>query len=188
MLSGGSAISLAVAVRQRLQAHLDNLMISLIDERYGPVGHPDSNWRQLEKAGFNFKGISAYPVLDGLDISTTTASFNKFLQESLDTKHYIIGLLGMGTDGHTAGLLPGSPALEASSLAASYEASDFQRITITPRFIEKMNEAYLYAVGPSKHRQLKQLEENLPVKQQPAQVLKRINNLTVINDIKGEVL
>ena len=53
-LSGGSSISLAIAVRKRLERNLKGLTVMLIDERYGPDNHPASNWKQLKDAGGRF--------------------------------------------------------------------------------------------------------------------------------------
>ena len=37
----------------------------LTDERYGPVGHPDSNWSQLLQKGFDLPQAKLVPVLTG---------------------------------------------------------------------------------------------------------------------------
>src|SRR3990167_2269790 len=58
-VSGGSNIKLEVASLLWLveqHAPLKNLTILLSDERFGKVGHADSNWRLLQDAGFIVDG------------------------------------------------------------------------------------------------------------------------------------
>ena len=185
LLSGGSAIDLAVKLRQKLDVSSASYCFSLVDERYGPVGHNDSNWAQLEKAGFDFRGVSAHPVLSGKSLDETTESFDNYLKGALTNFGYIAGLFGMGADGHTAGILPGSKAASSQSFVTCYKGPDYQRITTTPKFIAKINEAFLYAMGDNKWEQIDSLKQELPIAKQPAQVLKSVPKLTVFNDHEG---
>lgn len=159
-----------------------NLAISLTDERYGLIDHQASNWRQLLVAGFNLPGATLNPVLKGFDLKTSVTDFNTFLNIWLKRASYKVGLFGIGVDGHTAGLLPHSPALSSSTLATSYQAPDFLRITITPAAIIHLDEAFVFAVGPAKWPTLKKLKTNLSLIEQPAQILKKIKKLTIITD------
>src|SRR5688572_30377315 len=68
LVTGGTNIKVAVSAGKLLKNQdLTNLTISLTDERYGPVGHPDSNWHQLKQAGFDLPGATMIPVLQGKD-------------------------------------------------------------------------------------------------------------------------
>jgi 6-phosphogluconolactonase/glucosamine-6-phosphate isomerase/deaminase len=186
LIAGGSAIGLAVKLRLALDDVASNISFTLTDERYGPAGHVDSNWKQLLSEGFKLAGTEYYEVLQDKTAQQTIAAFNDFLKSS-DAK-YKIGLFGMGADGHTSGILPGSPAVDAKDFVAYYEAPDFKRITTTPAFIETLDFAYLYAMGENKHQQIERLGESHEISEQPAQVLKRVKNLIVFNDYKGEQL
>jgi 6-phosphogluconolactonase/glucosamine-6-phosphate isomerase/deaminase len=186
LIAGGSAIGLAVKLRLALDDVASNISFTLTDERYGPAGHVDSNWKQLLSEGFKLAGTEYYEVLQDKTAQQTTAAFNDYLKSS-DAK-YKIGLFGMGADGHTSGILPGSPAVDAKDFVAYYEAPDFKRITTTPAFIETLDFAYLYAMGENKHQQIERLGESHEISEQPAQVLKRVKNLIVFNDYKGEQL
>lgn len=58
-VSGGSNIALETETLNLLvaqQASLENLTILLIDERFGAVGHAESNWQLLLEAGFMIDG------------------------------------------------------------------------------------------------------------------------------------
>ena len=59
-----------VLVAKKIKEKLsDNLVVALVDERYGPVGHPDSNWFKLEIAGFKIKGAKMIPILIGISLA-----------------------------------------------------------------------------------------------------------------------
>ena len=188
LVPGGSAIKIVVAARYGLTRNLQALTVSLTDERYGPDGHVDSNWEQLTRAGFNFDGIMRVPILTGLDLAATTNTFNGFLAQALKDNDYSVGVFGMGADGHTSGVLPGSPAVSSEDFCTSYQGPDFIRITTTPRFITLLSEAFLYTSGEAKHHQLELLNQDVPLAEQPAQALKLVPMLTVINDSIGEAL
>lgn len=188
LVSGGSAVSIAVETSRLLQqgqVPTGKLVVSLVDERYGEVGHADSNWRQLMDGGFELPGARLEPVLKGKGMEATAADFSAFLEEWLGRADYRIGLLGIGPDGHTTGILPRSSAVDAPGLVATYEGGGYRRITTTAGALEKLDEAVVYAVGKAKWPVLDKLESELPATEQPAQLLKRIPNLTIYNDYKG---
>ncbi len=187
LLTGGSGMSICVDVSKRLRGmDLHNLMVSLTDERFGPVGHIDSNWKQLVDMGFEVEGAQIMPVLIGADCAETTQSFADTLRQLFEQSEYKLGIFGMGADGHTAGIKPGSPALTSMELASSFKGEDFERITMTPTAICMLDEAVLCARGEEKHQQLKNLEEVLPASEQPVQILKKVPKFTIFNDYKGD--
>jgi 6-phosphogluconolactonase len=95
----------------------------------------------------------------------------------------IVGIFGIGTDGHTAGILPESPAVKVKdSLLTSYEGPDFYRITVTPAFIERVNAAILYAKGEEKARVLRTLLQDEPPERVPAQLLKKAGQFTIFHN------
>lgn len=187
-VSGGSAIAVEVAVSKALMHQpLDRLTVTLTDERPGPVGHSESNWLQLERAGFTLPGAGLRPVLTGESSAFDTARFNHFLSEQYDRARFRLALFGIGPDGHTAGL-PAQNTPEHTGYAAYYEAGPFHRISSTPAALARLDEAVVYAVGESKHPQLDRLSQDLPVTEQSAQALKQAPVITVFNDYKGEKL
>lgn len=183
LVPGGSAIDIAVKVSDRLQGQdLSRLRISLTDERYGPPGHQDSNWQQLKEAGFLLSGAQLYPVLNNQDQTSTAQKFARWLDTELRNCNYKLGFFGIGPDGHTSGILPDSPAVTESSLACAYDGGAFQRVSTTPAAISQLDEAVVYASGEAKWPVLKQLADDLPLNEQPAQVLKTVPKLTVFTD------
>ena len=190
LVAGGSAMDVAVKAAQGLAGgdNLDNLMVTLTDERFGAVGHADSNWRQLENKGFSLPGAQLRPVLRGKDMAGTAREYADFLNEAIDTCGYSLALAGMGPDGHIFGIKPGSPSVLSEEDVAGYDWDDFKRLTPTVKLLKKLDEVVVYAVGKEKYAQLDMLEGEVPALEQPAQQLKALKNVTVFNDYKGEVL
>ncbi len=187
LVPGGSAIAVTIAVCKLLEGEdLHNLYVTLTDERFGPTGHKASNWQQMVRAGLSLPGARLIPVLGGADRAATTAAYNQTLAALLPGVEYRVGFFGVGADGHTAGILPGSPAVSADAFAVSYQALDYERITITPKAIAMLDAAVVYAVGHEKMPVLDGLEAALPLDVQPAQALKTVPDLTIFNDRRGE--
>lgn len=181
LLSGGSAIELEVRIAQALQAHdISRLSVSLIDERYGPAGHKDENYQQLMDAHFPFYVTR---VLSNYSVQKTTEIFSKHIDTVLDSADYSLGIFGVGTDGHTAGLKPHSPGLTSTETAVSYEWDDYTRVTITPDTIRRLDEAVTYAVGKEKAATLHSLlHDKKDLNTQPAQILREVKTSTLYTD------
>jgi 6-phosphogluconolactonase/glucosamine-6-phosphate isomerase/deaminase len=189
LVAGGSSMPIAVAVSKALKSSgvsLEKLVMTLTDERYGDVGHADSNWKQLKDAGFDLPGAVMKPVLESNDMEATVTAFGVFLGIELGKVDYRVGLFGIGLDGHTAGILPHSSAVEATQLAAGYDAGTYKRVTMTPAAIARLDEAIVYAVGEPKWPVFEKLETEVSLSEQPAQILKRVPKTTIFNDHKGE--
>lgn len=187
LVPGGSAISVASSVAHKLATvNLDSLFITLTDERFGLVGHDDSNWHQLAGTGFVMEGAQLTPVLTGENRDATTKAFAKNLEDLFSSADYKIGFFGIGPDGHTAGVLPGSPAVTSQNWAAAYKTPGFERITMTPKAIAALDLAVVYAMGDSKHEALTNLQSDVPLDKQPAQALKKAKKLIIFNDQIGD--
>lgn len=186
LVSGGSGVQVGIRAAELLIGYdLSRLCVTLTDERFGSVGHPDENWQQLLDGGFALPGATLYRTLSGDDRATTTQKFGTWLDEQLATADYRIGLFGVGTDGHTAGIKPGSPAITATEVAIDFTGEDFERITMTFPAIERLDEVVLQAFGGEKSPVLGQLlHEDLPLDKQPAQVLKRVETCTLFTDVE----
>jgi 6-phosphogluconolactonase/glucosamine-6-phosphate isomerase/deaminase len=190
IVGGGSSIPLIATCMKAISA-VDSarLAVMLSDERFGPVGHLHSNMQQLFEAGFEPKQATIVPVLrPGVQLDETVAMYGNALETAFSAADYVIAQLGIGPDGHTAGILPGSPATKATKKwTIAYETTEFTRITMTPFALEQVAEVLATVFGKSKKAALTHLRDTSEsIATQPAQVLKKIANVTVLNDQLGE--
>jgi 6-phosphogluconolactonase/glucosamine-6-phosphate isomerase/deaminase len=185
LVPGGSAIAVAcLAARDIAAVPHGNLAVTLTDERYGPLGHSDSNWQQLEGAGFSLPEARLLSVLTGADRAQTVKAWEVLLRHELKAADFALGFFGMGADGHTAGILPGSPAVSSTAYAATYDGPDFARITMTPPAIARLDMAFVYAAGQNKWPALRRLNERHSIAEQPAQILKQVPELIIFTDYR----
>jgi 6-phosphogluconolactonase/glucosamine-6-phosphate isomerase/deaminase len=184
-VSGGSNIPLSVEIMDALPTELTpKLTIIPIDERYGPIGHKDSNAQQLSDAGFKIKQATFVSILDGSSLEDTTAHFANTLEQHLTNSAIVIGQLGIAKDGHIAGILPHSPAVQARGTAVSYNRADGHvGITATFSVLRRITTHYVFAYGESKRIALLNLrDKDLSLDEQPAQILKSLPDVYIYND------
>jgi len=186
LVSGGSGIEVGCLAAQKLAGQdLSNLAVTLTDERYGDVGHADENWQQLLESGFALPGALLYRPLTGEARDITATRFGDWLAGQLEKADYSIGLFGIGTDGHTAGIKPDSAAIGGRGWAIDFTGEDFERITMTFPAIEALNEVVLQAMGGSKAAVVHALlHEDTPPEVAPMQVLKRASTSTLFTDVE----
>jgi len=188
LVPGGSNIATAVSVMSAVRKKvpviaLSNLTVSLSDERYGPVGHADSNWRQLKEAGFIFEDISVIPVLRDLSLEETVEQYGSEIMAAFERSAVRIAQLGIGPDGHIAGILPHSPAVFERGPVSGYQAEKFTRVTLSTDMLGRLSAAFVFAFGDSKAQALKSLRDReLPLEAQPAQILKQIPEAYLYSD------
>jgi 6-phosphogluconolactonase/glucosamine-6-phosphate isomerase/deaminase len=186
LVSGGSNIPLSVEVMNRIPVDLTNaLTIFLTDERYGEVGHADSNSKQLDDAGIDHKNARVTYVLSkGMSLIETCDQYSLAISAAFEVADIVIGQFGMGPDGHILGILPGTPAVDSEKLVVGYETEQFTRITLSAKAVQdNVDAAYVFAFGDNKKDQLLTLtSKDLPVDEQPAQLLKSLPEAYVYND------
>src|SRR6266550_1081616 len=159
LLSGGSNVAVELETLSQLHsATPENLTIGLIDERYVPLDSPDGNWNKLLAAGLTGEKATLMPLLEGLPLEETAVNYASKIVEASKDINVVIGQFGIGPDGHTAGILPRSPAVhEKKRLVVGYNGPDFQRITTTQAFFRQMDLAIAVALGPDKREPLQRL-------------------------------
>jgi len=183
LVSGGSAIDVAVRTLQLLDDFKSKqLHVGLVDERFGDYGHADSNQTQLVAAGFDLNKVVFHPVLGSGSAESDANDYGAELDKLLGRADYSVGLFGIGADGHTAGLLPGSALLLNDSLYGSYRAADYYRLSATPQLIGRLDSAVVYASGQSKWPALRKLFGTET--QLPAIELTNAKDLQVFSDVK----
>jgi len=192
LISGGSNAALASDIRRSLPSNkLGYLKIALVDERYGRLGHSDSSFTKLQAAGFDFSGVDFRPIItsDDLNFQQTLSNYEHQIQDIFEGTDIVFGQFGIGSDGHTAGILPHSPAaVSGEQLVIGYKGADFERITISFKAISLINEAYVFAFGEDKLRALSLLgSRDIALDDQPAQIFRQSGGKSfIINDMIGD--
>jgi 6-phosphogluconolactonase len=82
-----------------------------------------------------------------------TRTLKRFAAPGLDWPRFDLVLLGMGADGHTASLFPGSPVEVASptqAVTAHYQGRPAQRVTLTPRVFNSARKILFLVTGADK--------------------------------------
>ncbi len=149
------------------------------DERAVPLDHSESNYRgaretlfagrpqQLERVHSML--VDATDLTDAAELAQAARAYGGLLPDPLD-----LLLLGLGEDGHTASLFPGSPALgerQARVVVATGPKPPNPRLTITPPVIEQARQVLVLVSGAGKADALvRALEGPLDIAAVPAQL------------------
>jgi len=127
-----------------------------VDERCVPSGHPDSNRGMIERC--LLASLLARPATHWMRTELPPAeaarSYDEEMRHSLGEPPVLdLVLLGMGEDGHTASLFPGTEALseERQLAAANYVGKlGAWRITLTWPVLEAARAVWFLVAGESK--------------------------------------
>jgi 6-phosphogluconolactonase/glucosamine-6-phosphate isomerase/deaminase len=186
LVCGGSNIAISVAVMNALRSDknniVGNLTVAMTDERYGPVGHANSNWQQLLNSGFGINGIRTIPILTGAPIEDEAAAYAKKLAEAFSENKTAIGQYGIGANGHIAGVFPHSIGVTSNEFICSYEEPAYKRITMTLKAFNKLTAAYALVFGASKHDVVQKFKEFVPLEEMPSQILKQLREPYLYSD------
>jgi len=143
------------------------------DERAVPPEHPDSNYRMTKAALFDHAPLSGNQIhrMHG-ELRPLEAAAGDYERELQGVPLDLV-LLGVGIDGHTASLFPGSAALTerkrwvVSTHAPSGNAVR-ERLTITLPCIAQAREAWFLVTGSDKARIVAQIHAEKERSELPA--------------------
>jgi len=168
-VSGGRTPWMMLRALSTQDVPWDNVHVFQVDERVAPAGHPDRNLTHLrasllEQAPLSADHIHAMPV-EASDLEAAAAQYAVTLQDIagsppvLDLVH-----LGLGSDGHTASLVPGDSVLDASdrdvALTGSYQGR--RRMTLTIPMLNRSRRILWLVTGDEKAGMLVRLRDGDP--------------------------
>lgn len=128
-----------------------------VDERVAPAGHPDRNWTEIRDTLLSHVPIPpehGHPMpVEARDLEAAARDYGLLLRDlagdppAIDCLH-----LGLGTDGHTASLVPGDPILERDdtdvALTARYHGR--RRMSLTFPALNRARQIVWLVSGASK--------------------------------------
>jgi 6-phosphogluconolactonase len=159
------------------------------DERCVPPDHPDSNYRMahetlLSKVGIPRENIFRVPTEDE-DKTRAAANYSETIRQFFNPPatdplpRFDLVFLGMGADGHTASLFPGTSALRVEdgiAIANYVEKLQTHRITLTAATINHAENVIFLVAGEDKAATLKEvLEGEYQPEKYPSQLIRPVN-------------
>lgn len=193
LLSGGSALSLLPYCETR---HIDHrVTISVLDERFTKAAE-HQNFALLSATQFctDARQHGAQMIDPQIDMKESPhAIAERFEQELRQWKvdhpnGVVIAIMGIGPDGHTAGIMPHTTEIDFDGDAwvvdyvVSPSVNQFtQRITVTYTFLNQIvDTAIVYAIGTEKQKHITALEKGEGDRQEmPAFIMRTMRDVTL---------
>jgi len=146
------------------RAHMpwENLELYWVDERCVPPDHADSNYRMTREAMLDqvpLRPEQIHRIQGELEPEAAAAHYeselrNSFRLEGAESPRFDLVALGMGPDGHTASLFPGTEAIhEIGRLAVANhvpQQKESWRITLTWPVINHSSSVFFLIAGQDK--------------------------------------
>ena len=151
------------------------------DERHVPPGDPDSNYRMVNESLLSKIEMPQENVFrvkaENPDANSAAQEYENQMRQFFalppaEFPRFDLILLGMGPDGHTASLFPGSEGLQEQSrwvIANWVEKFETRRITFTFPVVNNAAEVMFMASGPDKAEMVRQVLEGKNTPPYPSQ-------------------
>ena len=187
----------------RAQVPWDKMQVFFSDERHFGPDHPDSNFRMANEAMISKSPLKPeqvtrikgeYPDADQAAREYELAIRSYFKLADGEFPRFDLVLLGMGSEGHTASLFPGTKALhEKRRIAVSNWVGKLlaERVTLTPPAINNAAHVIFMVTGADKAPALTAvLERVYEPDQLPAQLIQPANGtlLWLVDTAAGGLL
>lgn len=168
-LAGGSTPKVTYEILARGYGGPEDLDWSKVhaffgDERSVPPDHEDSNYRVAREALLSHVPVGSVHRMRGeMEPREAAALYEKELEEFFGGPPVLdLVLLGIGEDGHTASLFPGTPALDARDRWAvenPVEKLNTTRLTLTVPAVDAARKVAFLVAGEGKAEALEEILE-----------------------------
>jgi 6-phosphogluconolactonase len=164
-VSGGHSPAPMFRALAREDVPWERIELFQVDERDAPTGDPDRNWTSLHAdliapVGLRPEQLHPAPLPSSGDLAAAARRYAEAL-ESLAGRPPVLDLvhLGLGSDGHTASLVPGDAALDAreASVRATSTYRGRARLTLTFPTLDRARRVLWFVVGAEKRDALRRL-------------------------------
>lgn len=183
-LAGGSTPRRMYELLQSEDVPWEHTHVWLTDERHVPLDHPDSNGAMALDSLLSHVPALFHPVKYHEDPAVAATAYERTLRDMWSDADSGgrpgLMLLGIGDDGHTASLFPGTAALdetERSYVSNWVGAKNAWRLTATPSLLASADRLLFLVAGEGKAEVSAEiLERGSP---HPAGIVARAANDTV---------
>lgn len=168
-LSGGSTpkvlFSLLAGDEYRSRIDWVNVHIYFGDERCVPPDSSESNYRMARETLLDHAPIpkeNVHRIRGEIDPAEAAKEYGQLLEKHFGDGGLDLTLLGMGPDGHTASLFPGTVALHETKhrcVANWVEKFGAWRVTMTALFLNRSSQIMILLEGASKAHRLHEVLE-----------------------------
>ncbi len=168
-LSGGSTPLPILGQLKKRGLNWDQLYFFMVDERVVPLNDPNSNYGAIGRVFFNYIPSQSFSMMkDNLTVKEAILKYESSMKNLLEFSDdgfpvFDLVLLGMGDDGHTASLFPGTKALkEDKKVVVENEIPQLNttRITLTYPTILCAKEIIIIIKGETKKQIYKEIHSN----------------------------
>lgn len=147
----------------------EKVFLFQVDERMAPDGHPDRNLTQLFNSIQGTKlmtRLNIFPMhVIAEDLDQACQEYADSIQRITETGKLDLIHLGIGTDGHTASLIPGDEVLEVQDKSIALTSHPYQgrnRMTLTYPLINEAEKILWVVTGEEKAEMLERLLQKDP--------------------------
>ena len=156
-VSGGHTPWLMLRALVHQDVPREGLDLVQVDERVAPNGDPDRNLTHLieslkEVESLSSDHVHAMPV-DAPDLELAAAQYETVLKQLAGSRPVLdLVHLGLGSDGHTASLVPGDPVLnvDGADVAMTGVYQNRRRMTLTYPIINRARRVLWLVTGKDK--------------------------------------
>ena len=168
-ISGGRTPWEMLKILSKADLPWQRINLFQVDERVAPDGHPDRNLTQL------FQAIAGTPMVTQLrifpmpvtaeDLDAAAKEYTEVLNEVTEGKGLDIIHLGLGSDGHTASLVPGDEVLAIQNRLVACTQNNYQgriRMTLTYPLLNAAKQILWIVTGSEKKEMVQRMLQQDP--------------------------